>query len=149
LEIDFNAEKIIVPQRSKINTFGYSNDEFYASGDVYFITNVKEGYNLKFLLGVLNSNIIYIWLYNRGKRKGEMLELYQEPLSHIPIPRITSVNKKEVEQIKKLVDQILLAKKEDKDADTKVLEKEIDQIVYGLYNLTPGEIEILENSNKK
>lgn len=145
----FEGEKIVAPQRSKTNTFGYNNIPWYASADVYFITSPKEGYNLKFLLGVLNSNIIYLWLYNRGKRKGEMLELYQEPLSHIPIPKITPKNKKELEQIEKIVDQILFAKKENNDSDTKNLEKEIDQLVYGLYGLTPEEIGIIENSSQK
>lgn len=145
----FEGEKIVAPQRSKTNTFGYNNTPWYASADVYFITNPKEEYNLKFLLAVLNSNMIYVWLYNRGKRKGEMLELYQEPLSLIPIPKITKENKKEVEQIEKLVDQILLAKNENKDADTKILEKEIDQLVYGLYGLDENEIKIIEDSSKK
>jgi hypothetical protein len=66
-----------------------------------------------------------------------------------PIPKITDQNKKDIEEINKLIDQILLAKKENEDADTKQLEKEIDQLVYGLYDLTPEEIEIIENSSKK
>ena len=48
--------------------------------------------------------------------------------------------------ITKKVDQILAAKKKDTDADTSVLEKEIDRMVYKLYGLTEEEIEIVENS---
>lgn len=39
----------------------------------------------KYLLALLNSKLIYFWLYYRGKRKGETLELYATPLSEIPI----------------------------------------------------------------
>jgi len=31
MEIGFETPNIVVPQRSKTNTFGYSNDEFYGS----------------------------------------------------------------------------------------------------------------------
>ena len=36
-----------------------------------------------------------------------------------------------------------------KQVKVKRLEKEIDGLVYELYDLTPGEIEIVENFNKK
>lgn len=41
---------------------------------------------------------------------------------------------------------ILNLKKRDPDADVSVLEIEINQIVYSLYNLTPDEIAIVEES---
>lgn len=74
--LKFNAPKIVAPQRNKINTFGYNECEWYASADVYFITEPKPEYQLKYILSLLNSNLYYIWLYNKGKRKGESLELY-------------------------------------------------------------------------
>ncbi|MDI6728677.1 MAG: hypothetical protein QMD44_07115 [Thermodesulfovibrionales bacterium] len=43
-----------------------------------------------------------------------------------------------------LVDQILTAKKQDPNADTSALEKQIDEMVYALYGLTPEEIAIVE-----
>jgi len=43
-----------------------------------------------------------------------------------------------------LVDQILAAKKENPRADTSHWEREIDIIVYKLYNLTYEEVEIIE-----
>lgn len=148
-KLDFDQEKIVAPQRSRTNTFGYNNIPWYASADVYFITNPKDGYNLKYLLGILNSHMVYIWLYNRGKRKGEMLELYREPLSLIPIPHITQKNVNQVKELEKLVDQVLVIKKQNKDADTKNIEHQIDELVYKLYDLTPEETEIVENSSKK
>lgn len=45
--------------------------------------------------------------------------------------------------------QILTSKQKDPNADTSALEKQIDQMVYKLYSLTPEEIEIVENSSKK
>jgi len=45
-----------------------------------------------------------------------------------------------------LINQILSAKKQNPEAATSQLEKEIDQLVYKLYNLTEEEIKIIESS---
>ena len=80
-------------------------------------------------------------MYNKGKRKGESLELYYTPLSEIPIKK--AKNQKEFIAI---VDQILTLKKENPQADTSDLENEIDELVYQLYELTPEEIKIVQQS---
>jgi adenine-specific DNA-methyltransferase len=77
----FESEKVVAPQRAKSNKFGYSNKDFYASADVYYIIPFDSRINSKYLTVLLNSSLYYFWFYNRGKRKGEMLELYQQPLS--------------------------------------------------------------------
>ena len=46
----------------------------------------------------------------------------------------------------KIVDKILAAKSKDNEADTSDLEKEIDEMVYELYKLTPEEKEIVRNA---
>ncbi|EJB41050.1 hypothetical protein [Helicobacter pylori] len=43
------------------------------------------------------------------------------------------------------MDKILQAKEKDPKANTQGLEKEIDALVYQLYNLTDEEIKIIEN----
>lgn len=73
-----------------------------------------------------------------------MLELYQEPLSNIPIPIITPDNLQYVARIEQLVNKILDIKNENKDANISTLEKEIDSLVYRLYDLTEEEIAIVE-----
>ena len=145
ISINFEGPKIVAPQRSKSNTFGYNKVPWYASADVYFITNPLDGYKLKYILGLLNSKLYYVWLYNKGKRKGESLELYQKPLSEIPIKKATSIQQREVAD---LVDAIIVKKKQNPKADTSDLEREIDQHVYALYNLTPEEIAMIEKNSQ-
>ncbi|MFM7792525.1 MAG: hypothetical protein ACKO90_32010, partial [Microcystis panniformis] len=43
-----------------------------------------------------------------------------------------------------LVDQIIAAKKDDPNADTSELEKQIDHLVYKLYQLTYNEVKIID-----
>ena len=45
-----------------------------------------------------------------------------------------------------LVDRILAAKQRDAEADTSGLEREIDELVYALYGLTPEEIQLVEGT---
>ncbi len=47
-----------------------------------------------------------------------------------------------------LVDEIMDLKKENLSENTSLLENQIDQLVYQLYNLTPEEIQIIESSTK-
>jgi len=46
------------------------------------------------------------------------------------------------------VDRILAAKARDAGADVSAWEREIDQLVYALYGLTPEEIKIVEGAAK-
>jgi hypothetical protein len=62
-------------------------------------------------------------------------------VSQIPIPLATPAQEKALE---KLVTRILAAKKADREVDVSVMEREIDQIVYGLYGLTAGEIRVVD-----
>ena len=138
----FDEPKIVVPYRSYENIFGYNDVPWFASVDVFFITAKADvPFEPFYLLGVLNSKLIYIWLYHRGKRKGQMLELYRTPLSEIPIATGTPDQKQAIE---KLVREIIAAKTANPVADTSALESQIDQLVYQLYNLTPEEIAIVE-----
>ena len=150
--VDFSSPKIVCPQRSRLNTFAYVHDEWYASVDVYYITLNKFGFSLKYLLSILNSRVIYFWLYWMGKRKGENLELYFEPLQFIPIKITDSNGQKPLIQI---VDRILDITQYDdylqnpqKQAKVQALEREIDQLVYQLYDLTPEEIKIVKGKDE-
>jgi adenine-specific DNA-methyltransferase len=53
----FENEKIVAPQRSSSNIFGYSDSDFYGSADIYYITskNLLMKFPLLALLGLLNS----------------------------------------------------------------------------------------------
>lgn len=139
--VDFEGQKIVAPQRSYINTFGFNETSWYASADVYYITRKQKNISLKYILALLNSKLYYIWLYHRGKRKGQMLELYQKPLSEIPIKKISDDEQK---PFIKLVDRILAAKAKNPQADTNKLEEEIDELVYQLYGLTEEEKNIVK-----
>lgn len=127
----FEGVKLVVPQRSKFNRFAYVEEPFYASADVYYLT----GNHLHVLLGILNSKLMYFWLFTRGKRKGKDLELYAKPLSQIPIPNLDTLDTEPL---------ILWVKEMILHADT-CIQKKIDAWVYAAYGLAEEDISVIED----
>ncbi|MFX1505878.1 MAG: Eco57I restriction-modification methylase domain-containing protein [Promethearchaeota archaeon] len=84
----FVSPKIVTPQRSLRNNFAYNSFDWYAAQDVYYILNDKNNRKqLKSLLLILNSKLAYFWFYWMGKRKGNQLELFGEPIGNFPFPK--------------------------------------------------------------
>lgn len=132
----FEVPKIICPQRSPINTFGYTEKPWYGASDVYYIVAKEEQrVNLKFLLAILNSKLIYFWLYNKGQRKGEILQLFKDPLSEIPVVSTLASNER---IISTLSDYIIYLKKHEQekayiDNMSLYFERLVDICIYELY----------------
>lgn len=140
-EAIFLGKKIVVPYRTKENSFAYNDVEWFCRSDAYVITAKSESLDLFYLLGVLNSKLTYAWLYNRGKRKGEVLELFQVPLSEIPIIELGESERKRISELARTITE---EKKSHIDADTRKAEAEIDLIIYKAYDLTDAEIAIIK-----
>jgi hypothetical protein len=108
-----------------------------------FLTD--NSFSYEYILGILNSRLaewFYYWfVYNRAIRTMDFDESY---IGKLPIKKITSQNQPIANQIITLVDQILSAKKQNPEADTGHLEREIDHLVYKLYDLTDEEIKVIE-----
>lgn len=125
-KINFEAEKLVLPHRAKTVCAAYSNGPWYASSDVYFITNPQAPYTLWTLLGLLNSAPYFTWLKANGKRKGELLELYSAPLLQLPIPTLPPQKK---EQLEKLTRMIYKQKQAKNAASVLNLQEQIDKLV--------------------
>jgi len=138
---EFEKEKIVWQEISNQPSFTLDKSKFYTNQTAYIMT----GSNLKYVLGVLNSRISYFYLtkiaYSLAQEGNRWIKQYVE---QIPIPPITKENQAIAEQIEELVSQILQIKAQDPNADTQELERQIDQLVYQLYKLTPEEIELIE-----
>lgn len=132
----FSKPKIVVPQRAKSNYFAYSDNEFYASADVYYILPKCEldEIALKGLTAFLNSYIVLLYLYYKGKRKGEALELYASPLKTIPYA--TDL----IERLSEFYDL---------DVEIEVKMAEINDVIYDYLNLSNEKRMWLNNFGRK
>ncbi|GAA7302649.1 class I SAM-dependent DNA methyltransferase [Helicobacter pylori] len=143
---DFEKEKIVYPETSQGAYFIYENSGIFLEKTAFMI--VSDVYNLKLLTALLNSKLITFYFKNfcGGCILGKSGYQYNKhALEKIPIPQITEKNQELADKITDGAEQILKVKEKDPKANTQGLEKEIDALVYQLYNLTDEEIKIIEN----
>lgn len=146
---DFEKEKIVYGEIVQEPRFYLDNGEcelgyFYAEATSFILT----GEHLRYLLGMLHSKLITFAFktFYAGGGLGESGYRYKKAfIERLPIPQITEKNQELADKIIALVDKILALKEKDPKANTQKLEKEIDALVYQLYNLTDEEIKIIED----
>ncbi len=146
---DFEKEKIVYGEIVQEPRFYLDNGEcelgyFYAEATSFILT----GEHLRYLLGMLHSKLITFAFktFYAGGGLGESGYRYKKAfIERLPIPKITPQNQELAHKITDGTKQILALKEKDPEANTQRLEKEIDALVYQLYNLTDEEIKIIEN----
>lgn len=143
----FESEKLICRFKASGNTFAYDDRGYFCSADITLVVLKKEfrsQYSTKYLLALLNSRLLDYHFKTYAKLMDYRYEYYPTPVS---LMRIRQAGVSQQKVIVGLVDKILDAKKSDPEADTTVLEQEIDQLVYELYGLTEEEIAIIEGKS--
>ncbi|ELX2335129.1 Eco57I restriction-modification methylase domain-containing protein [Campylobacter jejuni] len=140
---EFEKEKIVYPCiMAKEPCFSYETSFAFAMAPANIITSNSD--ILKYILAFLNSDFIYLMLRKFYMGGGIEGELKTNNLEKLPIPKINSKNQKLADELINLVDEILKAKEQDKNANTQELENKINSLVYKLYNLNEEEIKTIE-----
>jgi len=146
--------RLLIRRTGNILSTVFSNDKGLIESTLYILTSEKI--NLKYLLGILNSNLLTFYLQQKLITNVQGFpQILMWQLDQLPIILSNQSN----EKIISLVDQMLVAKTQLHQAKTEGdknylerkcerLDKEIDQLVYKLYNLTEEEIKIVEESVK-
>jgi hypothetical protein len=145
---DFVKDKIIWGLTADKWAFAYDDKKHYLPSNGYILTS-DGGLSLKYLLALLNSNLLRFYFSFIGiMTAGGAYTLKHETISALPVKEISE---KEQQSCVNLVDKILSIMKDgdcltnpSKQAKVKEYEKQIDQLVYKLYELTPEEIKIVE-----
>lgn len=100
--------------------------------------------NLKYLTALLNSKLIEYWLKMQGKMQGDNYQIDKEPLLNIPIckPNIDIQNKVSniVDLIYQVTNSVDYMNNLYKQQEVIKYEKQIDVVVYKLYDLTYQEV---------
>lgn len=138
------TEKLIVASMTKILEVFYDEGVYLAGKSTTCILKNTNEYNLKLLIGILNSKLESFWLirkYNSQAMSGEAINVSTPVVENLPLPDLSENDKQDIIN---LVNKILAAKKVDSSADTIEWEKQIDQKVYELYGLTSEEIAIVD-----
>ncbi|EAI5072988.1 TPA: Eco57I restriction-modification methylase domain-containing protein [Campylobacter jejuni] len=140
---EFEKEKIVWNRISSDLCFSYDNQKNFILDSMFSIT-FYSNINLKYLIANLNSSISKFWIKNNAATLGDGIYGAKIYIEKLPIPKINSKNEKIADELINLVDEILKAKEQDKNANTQKLENKINSLVYKLYNLNEEEIKIIE-----
>ncbi|HED0451612.1 TPA: class I SAM-dependent DNA methyltransferase [Campylobacter coli] len=141
---EFEKEKIVWNPVSGEYLFSYIKEHIFFNNSLFMMT--LDVFSLKYILAFMNSNC-YKWLITLKTnliQTGSYAYGAKDKIERLPIPKINSKNEKLADELINLVDEILKAKEQDKNANTQELENKINSIVYKLYNLTEEEIKIIE-----
>lgn len=121
----------------------FDGEEYYVK-DVLIVSHSSQSSDLlKRLIGVLNSTLMSFY-YDTSF---PTLHVQRDELASLPIKQ-GLFGRNSQDKIPNLVDRILSEKRRDAGADVSALEREIDELVYGLYGLTPDEIKLVEEATR-
>jgi methylase of polypeptide subunit release factors len=137
----FTRPRILIREITNPSIFAaYTEDEFYNDPAIINILEGKE-IGLKAILAILNSRLASFLHFNNSPKatKGAFPKILVEDIKQFPIP--DELLKKQKEFIDR-VEKILSLKS--KNQDTTTLEREIDVLVYKLYELTYDEVRIID-----
>ena len=136
---DFAEEKLFWMHMSPTGRFAFSDRGMFCNQKAFVVT----GTSLKYLCAILNSTVITWMVRNTAVTTGMGLIQWDKfTVEQLPIPQLPPDAQS---PFVRLVDDLLAAKDTKQDADTSVQEKELDRMIYTLYNLTGTEIAAVEN----
>jgi hypothetical protein len=158
-------KKIIVRQIGKYPIASLDDKPYCCLNTVFMVKGKQEQPDLLYILGIINSQLIKkYWINHFYDQKFLFPKIKGSHLKQLPIRQIDFDNPSEKamhDKLVSLVEKMLeLNKKlaplrdtncEEKDELLKEIEKtdkEIDELVYQLYELTPEEIVIVEENSK-
>jgi len=125
-------------------TFTIDFNQNYVLNSCCLTELTNNNYSIKSLLGLLNSSLLNFYFKNVFTDYRETFPIMKSGnIEDLPIVELSQAAQNKTE---KLVDKILKLKQTNPKADTRAVEKEIDQLVYKLYSLTEEEIKIVEQN---
>jgi hypothetical protein len=137
---DFYKQKIVYSEIVQYPKFYLDNEKKFFAEATSFI---MIGEHLEFLCSVLHSTAVSFFFktFYAGAGLGETGIRYKKAfLENLPIPKPeTAIEIKIIQLVEKITSSITTG------FNPLEHENEINQIVYGLYNLTSDEIEFIEN----
>ncbi len=149
----FENPKLICKGMFLSPEFCFDDEKYYVGFSFSVIIQKDKSYDLKYLLGLLNSSFGKNWFNVNGKKRGVGVDIGVAAFRNFPVCR---ADKAEQTQIATMVNKMLLLNKELHAAEENSNEwerikseiaktdKKIDEEVYKLYGLTPDEIAIVE-----
>jgi len=151
----FERDKLVISRMAHGLVATLDERKFYIK-DALLAGLPRNGYDLRFLLGLLNSRALNFWYLSTFTS----VDTHRNELMRLPIPKLDlsrSTDKDRHDGIVKLVDRMLdlmpRVQKAKTDAERQTMEpavratdQAIDKLVYELFQMTQEEISLVEES---
>lgn len=137
------SPKIVIAGMTKVIEATYVETPLALGVGAYAITAFNN-YSPYYITGLLNSKYTSYYLRNKFKDKhlaGGYLAINKSTIEQLPFVKADNATQALISSNAK---KIIELKKNNPNADTSALEREIDGLVYGLYGLTEEEIAVIE-----
>lgn len=136
----FAKEKVVWTPVNSEYSFSVVDSDIYMNNSLFMIT----GGSPRYLCAYFNSKLFRKYITYLLDSETSYTYGSKSVIEKSPIPILDNSARQTIsKQIEYLVNQILEAKKQNKDTDTTNLEAEIDELVMDLYELTEEEREIV------
>ena len=160
----FQQEKILTRQNAKRLIGVFDDNHYFVKNSLHCILLKNMNYNLKYILGFINSKLMNFYFQDKIGSTGEIFSqmkiIYLEKLPIHTIDFSNISDKSKHDKIVNLVDRILglynTLVKEKSSYEKTIIQRQIDatnqqidRLVYELYGLNQKEIAIAEESLKK
>lgn len=154
---EFQAVKIITPEIALgcQMTLDSKGDLYHTTKVYSFVFNQKASNHPLFLLGVLNSSLLWYFLKSTGYvLRGGYYTFKTDYLRPFPMACSLSKNPPTAKQENEIVELVKMRLKlgrspEGKASEIEDIERSINSVVYRLYDLSPDEIALVEEGLKK
>ena len=156
----YEQDRIVIRQIGETPISAFISAGIYTLNTVYNVYSKEENnLHLYFILGIINSKLSkYCWLKRNSDEKKLFPKIKKEAILSIYIPNLDLNNKQDKEmhdKIVTLVDNIIALNKKlyaEKNPNSitiinrqiNAVDKQIDSLVYKLYNLNDEEVKIIE-----
>ena len=140
------SPKIVIAGMTKVIEATYVDTPLALGVGVYAIT-VFNNFSPYYITGLLNSKYTSFYLRSKFKDKhlaGGYLAINKSTIEQLPFVEADAATQGLISSNAMKITQL---KKNNPDADTSLLEQEIDRLVYKIYNLTDEEIAVIEAIN--
>jgi len=144
----FQEEKIVWGELSDKAKFVYEPDGYYLDATVFLMT----GKNIKYVLAVLNSKLGQWYFEQISTSSGMGTNRWKKyKIETFPLKENSRHDQAIINLVNDIIEITFTSEYDPKNPPVKQkeLEKQIDQLVYKLYDLTEEEIGIIEDSAKK
>ena len=160
----FRQEKILTRQNAKRIIGVFDEMQYFVKNSLHCILLKDKAYNLKYILGLINSRLMDFYFQDQIGSTGEIFSqlkiAYIEKLPIHPVNFSDPVDKASHDRMVALVDQMLELHKQLASARTDhektviqrqidATDRQIDLLVYELYGLTEEEIKIVGVKDEK